>query len=112
MPRIIARRKTSAKTKLVPSSARRRHSRRRVATAPEKQIHAMLKEEGIAFTREKQISHCHVDVFIEPHTVIEVQGCFWHKHDCQEPEAGWSAVDAAVQTRDEARFAFLRAQGY
>jgi DNA mismatch endonuclease (patch repair protein) len=109
VPRIIAKKRA---TKLVPYSARRRHNRRRVATEPEKHVHTILKEEGIPYTREKQISHCHVDVFIAPHTVIEIQGCFWHKHDCQEPEGGWPVADVAVQTRDEARFAFLRAQGY
>jgi hypothetical protein len=49
-----------SKAKLVPYSARRKHDPRRAASGPEKQIHAMLREKGIAFTREKLIGGCHV----------------------------------------------------
>jgi hypothetical protein len=49
-----------SKAKLVPYSARRKHDPRRAASGPEKQIHAMLREKGIAFTREKLIGSCHV----------------------------------------------------
>jgi G:T-mismatch repair DNA endonuclease (very short patch repair protein) len=53
-----------------------------------------------------------VDVFIEPSTIIEVLGCYWHKHGCQEPKSGWSDEDLAVQEKDAARLAFLRGRGY
>jgi G:T-mismatch repair DNA endonuclease (very short patch repair protein) len=53
-----------------------------------------------------------VDVFIEPGTVVELQGCFWLKCKCIMPKAGWSAAELAVQARDQARFAFLKSQGY
>jgi len=78
----------------------------------EKAVYAMLKAERIPFTKEKQIGRCHVDVFIEPCAVVEIQGCYWHKHSCHPPKAGWTAEDLGVQARDTDRFAYLKAQGY
>lgn len=101
-----------SRTKLVPFSARRRKNARWRATAPEKSIHSTLDALRIEYIREKEISRCHVDVFVEPATVIEVLGCYWHKHDCQEPDGGWCDVDQVVKDKDEARFAFLRGRGY
>ena len=66
--------------KLVPYSVRRKHNRKRPASKLEKAVYAMLKAEKIPFTKEKQIGRCHVDVFIEPWAVVEIQGCYWHKH--------------------------------
>ena len=71
-----------------------------------------LKELGVSFIKEKAIGHCHVDVFIEPRTIVDIQGCYWHKHLCQRPKGGWSAADRAVQKRDEDRFAYFISQGY
>lgn len=72
----------------------------------------MLKALKIPFTREKEISRCHVDIFVEPNVVIEVLGCYWHKHGCLEPTGGWSKADLGVQEKDAARFAFLRGRDY
>ena len=38
---------------------------------------------------------------------MEIQGCYWHKHSCHRPKAGWTAEDLAVQARDSDRFAYL-----
>jgi DNA mismatch endonuclease (patch repair protein) len=38
----------------------------------------MLEAEGIPFEREKAIGKLHVDIFLAPTTVIELDGCFWH----------------------------------
>ena len=73
--------------KLVPYSVRRKHNRKRAASKLEKAVYALLKAEKILFTKEKQIGRCHVDVFIEPRAVVEIQGCYWHKHTCHRPKA-------------------------
>ena len=98
--------------KLVSYSVRRKHNQKRLASKLEKAVYAMLKAEKILFTKEKQIGRCHVDVFIEPCAVVEIQGCYWHKHSCHRPKAGWTHEDLAVQARDSDRFAYLKAQGY
>ena len=98
--------------KLIPYSVRRKHNQKRPASKLEKAVYAMLKAEKIPFTKEKQIGRCHVDIFIEPRAVVEIQGCYWHKHTCHWPKAGWTSEDLAVQTRDTDRFAYLKAQGY
>ena len=98
--------------KLVPYSVRRKHNLKRSASKLEKAVYAMLKAEKIPFTKEKQIGRCHVDVFVEPRAVVEIQGCYWHKHSCHQPKAGWTHEELAVQARDTDRFAYLKAQGY
>lgn len=71
--------KTKRKTgKLVPYSARRRHNASRPASSLEQAVYQMLKDERIPFIAEKKISKCHVDVFIEPNIVVELNGCHWH----------------------------------
>lgn len=98
--------------KIVPYSVRRKHNVRRKATAPEKEVHEWLRELGIPFKREKQISQCHVDVFIEPDIVIEIHGCYWHAHTCLRPKKGWPPEKIEIRKRDAARYEFLRSQGY
>lgn len=109
---VTKRRSGGSRTKLIPFSARRKHNARRKASGLEKSIYSMLREDGIPFSREKLIGRCHVDVFIAPRTIVEAQGCFWHKHDCQEPKGGWPPMDLLIQAQDKARFAFFKAEGY
>src|SRR6266852_5483119 len=62
----------------VPSKVMRKANRRRPASSLEKDVHSILKEEKIPFVKEKTIGRCHADIFIEPKTVIELNGCYWH----------------------------------
>ena len=98
--------------KLVPYSVRRGHNAKLPVSGLEKAVYALLKAEGIPFTKEKLIGRCHADVLIEPRTIVELAGCWWHRHACLEPKRGWLLEDEAVQARDLARFAFFKAQGY
>lgn len=97
-------------TKLVPLSARRRHNARRPQTGLEKAVYAMLKAEGISFVREKLIGRCHVDVFIEPRTIIELQGCYWH--GCAACTKKLTKEQKEWQNRDGRRHYILRKLGY
>jgi G:T-mismatch repair DNA endonuclease (very short patch repair protein) len=92
--------------------ARRKHGARRPASGFEKAVYAILKAEKIPFQKEKAVGRCHVDVYIEPNIIVELQGCFWHKHMCQRPKAGWTDADREVQRKDDARFAYFKSQGY
>jgi G:T-mismatch repair DNA endonuclease (very short patch repair protein) len=87
----------------------RKANRSRPASGFEKAIHAILKEEKIAFTKEKTIGRCHADIFIEPKTVIEAQGCFWHGHTCQK---AFNKMQLEAHSKDARRFAFFQRLGF
>jgi DNA mismatch endonuclease (patch repair protein) len=99
-------------SKLVPFTARRKHNAKRPASGLDKTVYALLKVLKIPFVKEKKIGRCHVDVFVEPQTIVELAGCYWHKHICLQPAHGWSPEDEAVLARDVARFAFFKSMGY
>jgi G:T-mismatch repair DNA endonuclease (very short patch repair protein) len=108
MPRIVARRKTRGR---VSPKVIRKANRQRKATGLEKQIHAMLKAEKIPFVKEKTIGRCHSDIFIEPMTVVEINGCFWHGHfACQKKPP--SAMQRGALASDARRIAFFKALGF
>lgn len=60
----------------MPYSVRRRHNAPRPASGFEKAGYALLKKEKIPFELEKVIGHFHVDTFIKPGTIVELQGCY------------------------------------
>lgn len=98
--------------------ARRRHSsyairrskRRRKISSLEKQVHTWLKEDKIAYTREKAIGRCHVDVFIEPNICIEINGCYWHCHSVCGADPG--GLHRRQQVKDSRRYSFIRSKGF
>ena len=97
--------------KQVSRSAIRKHNKRRPISGLEKAVHEMLKAEGIPFRREKPIGECHVDIFIEPNIVVELQGCHWHA--CQVCSKGpMTAAERRKIMTDAARQAFLHRSGY
>jgi G:T-mismatch repair DNA endonuclease (very short patch repair protein) len=76
----------------------------------EKDIYAILREEGIPFTREKTIGRCHADIFIEPFTVVELQGCYWH--GCPKCYKTLSKMQKNAQAKDARRFYFFDKLGF
>lgn len=102
-----------ARSGAAPSGIAKRKSRaKRKASGLELKIYAMLDALGIDYVKEKAISACKVDLFIEPLTVVELQGCYWHKHDCLEPSSGWTQSDLDVKLADFNRIAFLKSAGF
>jgi G:T-mismatch repair DNA endonuclease (very short patch repair protein) len=88
----------------------RRANRRRKRSSLELKVHAWLKEDGIPFKIEKAIGRCHVDVFIEPRTIVELQGCFWH--GCMICNRQLDHKQKVAQIKDARRFAFFRNRGF
>ena len=54
----------------------RKANRQRKASGFEKQIHALLREEGIPFVREKTVGRCHADLLIGERQLVELNGCY------------------------------------
>ena len=108
MPRIVIRRKTRGR---VQPRVLRKANRQRKATGLEKQIHVMLKAEQIPFIKEKTIGRCHADIFIEPNKVIELNGCYWHRHQkCQTRVP--SVMQLKSMASDARRYAFFKRLGF
>jgi len=108
MPLIVARRKTRGR---VSPNVIRKANRQRKPTGLEKQIHAMLKAEKIPFVKEKTIGRCHADIFIEPMTVIELNGCYWHGcPKCQKKPP--SDMQKKAMASDSRRLAFFKRLGF
>jgi very-short-patch-repair endonuclease len=76
----------------------------------EKQVPTWLKEDGIAYTREKAIGRCHMDVFIEPNICIEINGCYWHS--CESCGADPNGLHRRQQVKDSRRYSFIRSKGF
>ena len=73
-------------------------------------MHALLKAEKIPFIKERTIGRLHADVFIEPATIIELNGCYWHFHTkCQKTP---SAMHKKAMASDARRYAFFQRLGF
>lgn len=70
----------------------------------------MLDAEGIPFVREKAIGRMHVDIFLAPNTVLELNGCFWH--GCLVCSNKTTSAQQAAIIKDARRVFVLRRQGY
>lgn len=84
----------------------RKTNRKRKRSSLEERVHAWLKEDGVAFKIEKAIGRCHVDVFIEPRTIIELNGCYWH--GCMVCNRQLDHRQKVAQIKDGRRYAFFR----
>ena len=52
-------------------------------TGPEKYVRKELRKRGFKFTLHKKNLPGKPDIVLKKHkTVINVNGCFWHHHDC------------------------------
>lgn len=110
MGRIRRRAVKHSARRAIPKSAIRKHNRRRKRSALEITVGDWLTEDGIVFKREKAVGQCHVDIFLEPNICVELQGCYFHAHNCM------TKMDAKradlIRKKDARRFAFLRNRGY
>jgi very-short-patch-repair endonuclease len=69
-----------------------------------------LTEANIPFKREFPIGKCHVDIYLAPRTLIELQGCHWH--GCMICNKILTSQQKVAQIKDARRFAFFRNRGY
>lgn len=74
-----SRRYKKTRSPHIPWKAIRKHNRKRKPSSLEKTVQSWLKTDGIKFKSEKAIgNNLHVDIFLEPKTCIELNGCHWH----------------------------------
>jgi G:T-mismatch repair DNA endonuclease (very short patch repair protein) len=97
-------------TRRVSAKVMRKANRKRPASGLEKEIHALLKELQIPFVKEKTIGRCHADIFIEPRTVIELNGCYWH--GCVKCTKAFSKMQLTAKAKDAKRYAFFQRLGF
>jgi G:T-mismatch repair DNA endonuclease (very short patch repair protein) len=94
----------------VPASAKRKARAKRPPSGLELKVYAMLEAEGISFIKEKKLSQCTVDIFIEPRTIVELQGCYWH--GCLSCTKMLTPEQKKWQVLDGRRHYVLRSLGY
>jgi G:T-mismatch repair DNA endonuclease (very short patch repair protein) len=88
----------------------RKANRRRPVSGLEKAVHAIMQEEKIPFVKEKTIGQLHADIFIEPKTVIELNGCYWH--GCPKCTKKYSKMQRTALEKDARRYAFFMRLGF
>jgi len=71
-----------------------------------------LSELGIPYKSEFAISRTHVDFFLPPKTIIEVQGCYWHACSVCNKTSDLTKQQLRWRRRDARRFTFLINAGY
>lgn len=109
MPR--PRKRGRNKSKRIPWKIIRKCNRQRKASSLEKKVYEWLEEDGIAFKKEKAVGrHLHVDIFLDPKTCIELNGCHWHGCLICNPEL--SKAQKAAQIKDAKRYFTIRKCGF
>ena len=77
----------------------------------EKTVEGWLVEAGVVFKKQYAIGRCHCDFYFpKTNTVLEVQGCFWHGHACDERPLTKDQMKR--RRRDGRRFRFFREKGF
>jgi very-short-patch-repair endonuclease len=99
-----------AVVKTIPKKAISKANKGRKRSSLELFIYSILNEEDIVFKKEKVIGRCHVDIFIEPNIVLEVNGSYWHRCKCCYPEN--TKENMEIRMRDVKRYAFFRSKGF
>lgn len=88
----------------------RKANRRRKPSELETTVHKWLEEDGIPFHKQHRIGRCHVDIFLEPRTIVELHGCHWHGCAiCNRKLTDWQR---ARIRKDGNRYGFFRKRGY
>ena len=109
MPR--PRKRGAYKGKRIPWKIIRRANRKRQPSSLEKKVYDWLQEDDIQFKREKAIGrHMHVDIFLEPKTCIELNGCHWH--GCLICNKDLSKDQKIAQQKDARRYFLIRKLGF
>jgi very-short-patch-repair endonuclease len=88
-------------------SALARSKQTRIVTKPEIAVWAWLQSFDVNFDYECFIEQYVVDFLIEPYTVIEVYGDYWHSDRIISNKSGKTKTDI-----DKERCDFLRSRGY
>lgn len=105
------RKRGSAKSKRIPWKVIRKHNRKRAPSSLEKEVYAWLTKDDIPFTKEKAIGkRLHVDIFLEPKTCIELNGCHWH--GCLICNKELTKDQKLAQTKDAKRYYTIRKLGF
>jgi G:T-mismatch repair DNA endonuclease (very short patch repair protein) len=107
MPRV--HRPVRKRSKRLPLKAIRKANRKRSASTLERLIYQWLEEEKIPFHREHPVGRCHVDIFIEPRTAVELNGCYWH--GCNVCNRKLTVNQLRKQKKDGNRYGFFRKRG-
>jgi G:T-mismatch repair DNA endonuclease (very short patch repair protein) len=104
----------------MPKASQRRFSRQKLLKARRRRkatvssievlVQGWLKRAGIPFQPQYAIGLCHVDLFVPPSLVVEVQGCFFHS--CSACQLKKTKQNKGVVGRDRRRFAFIAKCGY
>lgn len=89
-------------------------------TAPERSVRSFLHRRGFRFRLNVANLPGRPDIVLPRYrTVIFVNGCFWHGHDCRHGSAQaktnrdfWTAKIAANRSRDERKTRLLQAAGW
>lgn len=110
MGRIRRRKIRYSARRHITMSAIRKHNRRRRRSQIEIQVADWLIEDEIKFQKEKPIGKCHVDIFIPPRTIIELNGCYWHC--CEQCYRLPSDKQKQYRIRDVKRHSFLKSKGF
>lgn len=110
MSRVRKRKIRRTQRKAVPWSAIRKHNRNRKRSKIEVKVGEWLIEDSVPFVREKAIGKCHVDVFLAPRTIVELNGCYWH--GCMMCNKTLSKYQKIAQIKDARRYAFFRNKGF
>ena len=106
----IPRKKRKHFYKKIPKRAIRKANRRRPPSSLEKKVQDWLTEDGIYFKREFPVGQCHVDIFLPPETLVELNGCHWH--GCTKCNEKLSHAQLTAREKDARRYAFLESEGF
>jgi very-short-patch-repair endonuclease len=89
---------------------RAKRRRRTQTSSIELLVQDWLKSAEIPFKKQYAIGLCHVDLFIEPKLVIEIQGCYYHA--CPQCRPSKTVHNKKAKAKDHKRFKFLLTRGY
>lgn len=98
--------KTKTGKKAITWSAIRKANKKRKASSLELLVYSWLDEDKIIYKKEKAIGRCHVDIFIEPDIVCELNGCYFH--GCSECFPKPSKRQLVALAKDIRRYAFFQ----
>lgn len=86
-----------------------RANHKRPPTGIELTVKAWLDQAGANYKTEHPIGLTHVDFYLpDTNTVVEVNGCYWHAHDCQKKGEKFSSKQARKRSKDGKRYSFLQ----
>ena len=110
MARIKQKSRRNFRGKRIPMRAIRKANRERKRSALELEVYEWLREDGIQFRPEYSVGRCHVDIFLAPRTLVELNGCHWH--GCMICNPKLTDSQKIAQVKDARRYAYFRNRGF